>query len=188
MGPTSKTVVVLIRHPAPDGADGICYGRTELALRDPTEPARLAAALSGPRPATLWSSPSRRCLGLARRLGAPHRRAPRQDPRLLELDFGAWEARAWDDLPRDRLDSWARAPLSRGPTDGESVAFLIRRVRSFARELRRPGRHLVVAHAGPLLVLSQLLARRPIDLAAPRLGFGDSLAIASKGSALHPFQ
>ena len=131
------------------------------------------------RRATVWSSPSRRCLSLARAIGAIHRRRPRVDPRLLELNFASWEGVAWDALARHRLDAWARAPLGRGAPGGETGAGLIRRVRSLARLLlARPGPHVVVAHAGPLALLARLLAGRRPDLLAPRLAFGGVRAVS----------
>ncbi len=156
---------IFIRHHRPVIDAGVCYGRLDVCA----EPGRIPKL----RHATVWSSPARRCLSLAIPIAAAHRRKPRIEPRLLELDFAAWEGLRWDDISRTRLDAWARAPLARGAPGGETGAALIRRVRSFARLLiNRPGRHVVVAHAGPLVVLEQILAGRRPDLLAPRPPFG----------------
>jgi alpha-ribazole phosphatase len=160
---------ILVRHAPPLIEPGLCYGRLDIEA----EPLLLAL----PR-ARIWTSPSRRCLALARVIAARHRLRPHSDHRLLELDFGAWEGFAWSDAPRPRLDTWAHAPLGRGAPGGESGAGLIARVRSFAATLRAsPGRHIVVSHGGPLVVLAALLAGRRPDLLAPRLGYGQVLAI-----------
>lgn len=103
------------------------------------------------------------------------RRRPRLDARLLELDFGAWEGRAWAAIPRAAIESWGRALLGRAGAGGESGAALIARVRRFARALlARGGRHVVVGHAGPLAVLEALLLGRSPDLLAPRLAPGEA--------------
>ncbi len=144
---------------------GTCYGRLDIDAEPagPVEPLRRA---------TVWSSPSRRCLSLAGAIAARHRQRPTIDHRLLELDFGAWEGRLWSDVPVGRLESWAHAPLGRGAPGGESGAGLIRRVRSFASLLRAcPGRHIVVSHGGPLVILAALLAGRRPDLLGPRPPF-----------------
>ena len=88
------------------------------------------------------------------------------DDRLCELDFGAWEGRAWDDLPRDGLDAWCMDYVHGRPPAGESFAELAARVLSFAADIvaRHRGRCvLAVTHAG---VIRALVARgRGIPLA-----------------------
>ncbi len=160
-------MIFLVRHGPPRDAAGICYGRLDIAADLPQSIPHLPAG-------TVWSSPSTRCRVLAGALARRHRRRPRIDHRLQELDFGAWEGRAWDGIDRDRIAAWARAPLGRSGPGSESAAALIARCRLFAHALaRRPGHHVVVAHGGPLAVLQALLERRPIRLLAPRLLYGE---------------
>ncbi len=174
-----RAQIVLIRHPAPNVSPGTCYGRLDAGCLPGADLQHLAGALAAWRPTRLWSSPARRCrlpvLSLGRQLGL----APRIDHRLQELDFSAWEGRLWADIPRVRLDAWAHAPLGRGAPDGESVAGLLGRARSFACTLRAPGRHVVVAHAGPIVVLTALLQCRRPDLLARRPAFGEAVFIAT---------
>ena len=98
---------------------------------------------------TVWTSPARRCRDVAAALG-PHR----VDCRLQELDFGAWEDQAWDEL-------WGFRPPG-GETGGELVA----RVQAFYGALPA-GTHVVISHGGPLKVLAALLRGECVDLAAP---------------------
>ena len=149
-----------MRHPAAAVAAGTCYGRLDLPLADPAAAAALAARLAGLGGAA-WSSPAQRCRAVAVALG-PHR----LDARLLELDFGAWEGRPWDDVPRPALDRWAADPAGFAPPGGESGAALVARVTAFAASLPL-GDHVVVTHGGPLKVLSALLRGFPVDLLAP---------------------
>ncbi|WP_324754730.1 histidine phosphatase family protein [Roseovarius sp. Pro17] len=62
------------------------------------------------------------------------------DPRLAEIDTGAWEGLAKADLPQGSSDllTYAAAP------DGEGLEELIGRVRGFAEELAGPS--IIVAH------------------------------------------
>lgn len=81
------------------------------------------------------------------------------DDRLCELDFGAWEGRAWNDLPRDVLDAWCMDYVHGGPPAGELFAQLAARALSFAADIvaRHRGRCvLAVTHAG---VIRALVAR-----------------------------
>lgn len=161
-------LVFLVRHPAPDIEPGRCYGRLDLPLSAVGEAdlPRLASAL--PRlPA--WTSPAKRCRSLANRLPIP----ATIDPRLLELDFGAWEGLRWDDIPRAALDAWAAAPDSFAAPGGEPVATLLARISSFARDLLARGEDcIVISHGGPLKLLTALLLGKTPDLLAPAPAIG----------------
>lgn len=144
----------LIRHPAPQVAAGVCYGRTDLPL---AEDVAAAAARIGPQLPPLpqmppvFTSPLQRCRLLADALHP----APRSDPRLQEMDFGEWEMRPWNQIQREALDGWAADPLGYAPPDGETVAELRARVRDFVMELEGEGlqRAVLVTHAGVLKVI-----------------------------------
>ncbi len=152
-------MIALVRHPLV-AAGGRCYGRSDLQLADPESAPALAAQLAS-YGGTVWTSPSQRCRVVAQAIG-PHI----VDARLQELDFGAWEGVAWDDVPRAALDAWAADPRGFAPPGGESGATLAARVTAFARALP-PGDHVIITHGGPLKVLAAVLAGRPIDLLAP---------------------
>ena len=127
--------IALIRHPAPLIEPGICYGRLDVGVAPGAE-AQIGEIAANPdlHGATcVWSSPSRRCRGLAgaiaQALGVPLT----IDPRLQELDFGAWEGRPWDAIARADLDRWAASPLTFAPPGGESGAALIARISGISR-------------------------------------------------------
>ncbi len=158
-------MIALVRHPAIQGAEGICYGRLDFPLAAPERDIALIAqqlrSLSSP---IVYSSPAGRCRVVAEWLGFP----VRFEMRLQELDFGAWEGRRWCDVSREALDQWAADPLGFAPPNGESGAQLIGRISEFAAELRcEPGDRIVVTHGGPLKVLMPALRREAIDLLAP---------------------
>lgn len=177
----SSFKVALVRHPRALVADGVCYGRLDLALHPEgvAEIGRIAAEVAG-FATTVWSSPARRCLAVAEALGP----AQRQDARLLELDFGAWEGMPWDGIDRAELDVWAASPMDFSPPGGESGAALVVRARSFHATLRAMGQDcVVVSHGGPLKVLLALLRGEPVDLLAPPLALGGvRIVTAAPGS------
>ncbi|MGB3457594.1 MAG: alpha-ribazole phosphatase [Litorimonas sp.] len=149
--------LTLLRHTTPDVAPGTCYGRTDLALADsfPAEAEAVLAALPGVD--RIVSSPLRRCRRLAEHIADARALSVGIDPRLVEMDFGAWEGLAWSDIPRDELDAWAADFLHARPHGGESVAELRARVRDALDYWTRPaGRTLLVTHAG---VVKAALAR-----------------------------
>lgn len=146
----------LVRHPEPDVARGICYGRTDVTV--PKERTARASSLlvpSLPRNLTVYSSPATRCAALAQSLAQALASGPvRFDSRLLEMDFGAWEMQPWNDIPRSEVDAWAEDMLSYRPGGGERVVDVARRVQAFHGQLKKEGHDaLVVCHAGVIRLL-----------------------------------
>ncbi len=141
----------LIRHPTPQVAAGICYGRTDLALAEHVAVAAARIAVQLPPKIPVFSSPLQRCRLLAEALHP----APQIDPRLQEMDFGEWEMTPWDRVQRAALDGWAADPLGYRPPQGESVAELQQRVQHFIAEAQREGheRAALVTHAGVIKVV-----------------------------------
>ena len=141
--------LILVRHTRPLVADGVCYGVTDLDLA-PTfddEAARVVETL--PPAERLVTSPLGRCRRLAERVGAAKSLVPVVDPRLREMDFGAWEGVPWSAIPRAELDAWAADFLHARPHGGESVHMLYERSRSAVADYRATGlSHIVVTHAG----------------------------------------
>jgi alpha-ribazole phosphatase len=143
--------LILIRHTRPEVADGICYGSTDLPAAPGFEAQAAHLVARFPAADRVVSSPLRRCLPLAHllaeRLGAPLV----LDARWREMDFGAWEGRAWETIARSDLDAWAADLLQARPHGGESVAMLTARTGEALSACRATrGRTLVVTHAGPM--------------------------------------
>jgi alpha-ribazole phosphatase len=146
----------LVRHPRPDVTAGICYGSTDLtASFDTALLAELTAKL--PTRTPLFSSPLKRCAALAEAL-APmlDSAAPIYDTRLAEMDFGAWEMQAWDDIPREQIDAWSTDLTAYRPGQGENLLEVARRVLAFRDDvLKRDASDVVViCHAGTMRLLS----------------------------------
>lgn len=141
----------LIRHPAPQIAAGVCYGRTDLALAEDVAAAAARILPQLPPQLPLFTSPLQRCRQLAEALHP----APRSDARLQEMHFGEWEMRPWNLVQREALDGWAADPLGYAPPLGESVGELRQRVQGFVDEARQQGleRAVLVTHAGVMKVI-----------------------------------
>lgn len=137
--------ILLIRHPPPAVAAGVCYGRLDLpALAVEATAAALRPQLPPDLP--LWTSPLQRCRVLAAALHP----APQVDARLAEIDFGTWEGRRWDEIGAAALDAWAADLLHHAPPGGESAAALQARVVACLDALAAAGHAagIVVTHAG----------------------------------------
>ncbi|MGB8054245.1 MAG: alpha-ribazole phosphatase family protein [Azonexus sp.] len=140
-------ILHLVRHPEPLVEPGICYGRLDPEAENA---GAVAALLSNELTLGLpvWSSPLRRCRSLAELL---HPR-PTFDARLTEMNFGLWEGRPWEDIPRHELDAWAADVAGYAPPDGESPRMLQQRALAFVAGLDVP-EAVVVTHAGVIRVL-----------------------------------
>jgi alpha-ribazole phosphatase len=170
--------IALIRHTAPLIAPGTCYGRLDIPVAPDAE-ADIAGMIPGLHGTSrVWSSPARRCRGLAEAIAAALAVPLHTDPRLQELDFGAWEGSAWDAIERTALDRWAASPLTFAPPGGETGTALIDRIRAFHEDLQRDAQDcVIVSHGGPLKVLSALLLGRLVDLLAPAPKLGSIMII-----------
>ncbi|SDY00212.1 histidine phosphatase family protein [Citreimonas salinaria] len=138
--------LTLLRHTKPDVARGVCYGMTELALAATFAEEAAAIVRDLPRPARILTSPLSRCRLLAEHLGALFDLPAQVDPRWREMDFGGWEGRAWDRIPRAGLDAWAEDFRNYSGHGGESVAQLEARIREALAA--SPEGALIVTHAG----------------------------------------
>ena len=149
--------IYLVRHPKPLIAAGICYGRTDVAVSAQERALVLPALISAlPKSVPIHSSPLSRCSALAGELAAAlDCGEPISDPRLAEMDFGSWEMRAWEDIPRADIDAWTADLAGYRPGDGENVLEVTRRVRAFHAELLHLNHEhsIVICHAGTIRLL-----------------------------------
>lgn len=158
--------LILIRHPQPDVAAGVCYGSSDIPAREDALAdghALLAAQLAPAFTAGfhLYSSPLRRCTALASMLGdfTP-------DARLAEMDFGDWELRPWSGIAHKEVDAWAADLLEYRPGGGETVREVAGRVQSFLGELQHDA--VVVCHAGTMRLIAAIAAGEPLLQAAAK--------------------
>jgi alpha-ribazole phosphatase len=175
----------LVRHPQPEVDRRLCYGASDVAVAD-HELARVHAHLRAaglPGSLSVYASPLQRCARLARRLNPA---ALAFDARLAEMDFGHWEMRAWDSIPRDDIDAWAADLLHYRPGGAESVLDVARRVAAFITDLRRSGHAeaLLVCHAGTIRLLGAMRDGLPLEEAAlnaaripHRIGYGEMVVL-----------
>lgn len=149
--------VYLIRHPRPLGMDGRCYGQLDIETEAPTQAAqRLRGHLVGD--VAVLASPLQRTRTLAEALHA----APAFDARLMEMNFGAWEGRLWDDIPRREIDAWAADVYDFAPPGGESLRQMQARALDCVRALAAP-RVALVTHGGIMRALLGAWLHWPLE-------------------------
>ena len=121
--------VYLIRHTTPDVNRSICYGQTDLALKNTFE--EEAQVILDQLPNwfdRIYTSPLIRCHSLANTIPANEVIV---ESRLRELSFGEWEMQPWKQLPQPDFDQWKQNFVHQGPPNGESMQDLQTRVMSW---------------------------------------------------------
>ncbi len=176
----------LVRHAPVRAPEGLCYGASDLPADDVATRAA-ARALAGRLPAGLavQVSPLQRCEQLAQDLQALRPDLTlKTDGRLREIDFGAWEGRAWADIARPDFDAWlADFADARPAGDGETLRSLMARVGAAWSDWSAGHRDAVwITHAGVmraalLLACGVRLPASAADWPNQALPFGQALVL-----------
>jgi broad specificity phosphatase PhoE len=146
--------LTLVRHASTALNEQRRYqGRTDppLSERGRAEAAALRARLEGERFDAVVRSDALRCAETAELILPGVAVLP--DPRLREMDFGAWDGMTYEQcLARDAalLEDWIADPTRTCPPGGEPFAVFARRVDQLVDGLPRQGSGLLVAHGGPI--------------------------------------
>lgn len=155
--------ITLIRHTAVDVPRGVCYGQTDVPLKESFEQeASVTAGLLREQVAvegafdSSFTSPLSRCTRLATACGYGD---ALRDDRLKEIDFGQWEMQRFDAIQDPRLQEWFGDYYNVQATGGESFMMQYKRVAAFLDELKqqRYERVAIFAHGG-VLICAQIYA------------------------------
>lgn len=157
--------LLLIRHPTPDVAKGLCYGQTDVPLaQDWQQDAEaIQTWLATNHPDCTWQffhSPLQRTRLLAQALSSDSM----PTDALKELDFGTWENQLWSDIPKTEIDQWSDQLVVAAPYQGESLEQLLNRVLEWFRGIRAANKDAVlVTHSGVIKVLLAELCKMPME-------------------------
>src|SRR5271157_5849048 len=121
-------------------AEGRLCGSTDVPLSDVgrRQAQLLARRLQPIVFETLYSSPLGRALETARLIGEAIGRKPVVDQRLVELNYGAWEGKTFEEITRATpaiYRAWDADPANMAPPGGESGVQLIERVTPFLADV-----------------------------------------------------
>ena len=153
--------VYLIRHSSVALEKGICYGRSDVALREDCQSQFeiVKRKLEGIQPLLVYSSPALRCTQLAKYLSPSGKVI--EDERLWELNFGEWELKDWNKLPQEQVLHWTENFIHEAPPSGESYLALFNRVKGFWEEViqnKNVESIFIITHGGVIRsILSYLL-------------------------------
>ncbi|MDE6786893.1 MAG: alpha-ribazole phosphatase [Muribaculaceae bacterium] len=127
--------LILIRHTSAAVPRGVCYGQTDVALAEsfPDEASAVKENLKKFTFDKVYSSPLSRCVKLAHFCGYEN---PIIDHRLIEMNFGEWEMKPYDEITDPRLQEWFDDYINVAATGGESVLDQRRRLMDFIDEIK----------------------------------------------------
>jgi alpha-ribazole phosphatase len=152
--------VYLVRHTETVCEKGICYGQSDVGIRKPYDVIFESILNQLPQDAILYSSPLQRCAILAKHIQKNTQiESIIEDSRLMEMNFGDWELKSWDAIPREVLDPWMEHFVTINVPNGESFVDLDTRVREFLDNDISKGHTkpiIIVAHSG---VIRSILCR-----------------------------
>ncbi len=151
----------LVRHPKVAIQSGICYGQSDVFLSDEgllsINQINLANSYD-----CIYTSPLKRCTVISDKLNLNSI----IDNRLMEVDFGDWELKDWNEIPTDEINPWYNDYIHVNPPNGESLIDLVKRVNDFRIELTEKHQHqkiLLITHAGVIRTFFHLLLDIPLN-------------------------
>jgi len=173
----------LVRHTKVNLLSGVCYGQSDVGLADTFEDEKntIIHKLQSLEFDRIYSSPLKRCVLLAESI-SNNQFEVRYDKRLMELNFGDWEYKIWDEIEKtDYAKKWFEDFTGIPCPGGESYQDLINRVKDFLDDLKKDkttNSPLIICHSGTIRafysIINQLEPKESFKL---QLDFGQILAI-----------
>jgi broad specificity phosphatase PhoE len=152
----------LVRHARPEEwSSGRCIGRTDVPLSEAgrQSAAKLAAGFAGIEVAAVYASPLRRAVATAEPIAAAAGREVTRCPGLVEVDFGTFEGRTYDEIAAADpafYARWMASPATVRFPNGEGFTDVRGRALAAATAIARrhpDGAAVAVAHFGPIRAL-----------------------------------
>ncbi|KAF2514312.1 alpha-ribazole phosphatase [Flavobacterium foetidum] len=143
--------IYLVRHTETICEKGICYGQSDVDIAKPFDKIFSKIISELPSEAVILSSPLQRCVILAKHIQENiNAISYQEDKRLMEMNFGDWELKNWNEIPPEELNPWMEDFVNIKTTNGESFTELHERVGDFLSEKISKTKHpiIIVAHAG----------------------------------------
>lgn len=181
-------VIYLIRHPMPDAPEDVCYGQTDVGLVKwhlERTAKRLNKQLILGKNVNIYSSPAKRCVQLARAISKSKCRV-KVDWRIMEMDFGSWEMKAWEDIEDEALLTWCHDSTYAKVPGGESYAQVYERVCDFWKWLitNEFEETVVITHGGMIKAILTYILEMPLKNSFSfQFHYGETIRIELNG---HP--
>jgi len=157
--------IYLIRHTKPKVDEGVCYGQSDLPLFETFE--EEWACLKRKLPDhfdIVYTSPLQRCRKLAELIRTD---SLRTDPHLMEVNFGDWELKKWDEINAEHLQAWMDDYVNVRPPNGEAYTELYKRSTGVLNTILNTDKKTiaVVSHGGTIRAMIADILSLPLQKA-----------------------
>ena len=155
--------IYVIRHSKVAIGKDICYGQSDVDLAADFHQTVVHYAKALPNDFdAVFSSPLARCRVLAEALNYG---AISFDNALMEMNFGDWELKKWNDIPSNDLQKWMNDFVEEKTPNGESLAIVYERVKTFIESIKNKDykKVLLVTHAGVIRCLWAYILEIPLQ-------------------------
>lgn len=164
----------LIRHTTPAIEKGICYGQADIPLAETFETEWIALKEKLPEKIdAVFSSPLSRCNVLGQKISKHFELPLMIDNRLMEMNFGAWELKAWEAIEQKPLLHWMNNYTTVQCPEGESYTDVVDRVKAFINDtlIQHEQKIIIVTHGGVIKCFDGIVNNRNgMDL---KIGYGE---------------
>ncbi len=168
-----------VRHIEPDFEKGICYGQLNVPLpKDYEFKHDLIISTLSKKYDVIYSSPLSRCKLLSNQIT----NSVVFDNRLMEVNFGDWEGKKWDNINQTELNYWMENYITSPPPNGESLTDLMLRFSNFISDLKQTphSKILIVTHAGIIRCAMALFNGIPLnEIMMQKVEFGKIITFTS---------
>lgn len=152
----------LIRHTTVNLPKGICYGFSDV-MPDHSweaEAEMIKQKLVPLNISKVYSSPLSRCRLLAEKIS----KDVIIDDRLIELNFGSWELKPWNEIAGPMADQWMNDFVNVRCPEGESYLDMSIRIQAFLKDLAQTKKKeiVIISHAGAIRAIISLLQNIPL--------------------------
>ncbi|MPQ47072.1 alpha-ribazole phosphatase [Marinifilum sp. N1E240] len=149
--------IYLIRHTKVAVEQGVCYGQKDVDLAEsyPVELEALKEKLKGIEFDQIFTSPLNRAKKLATDIFGDK---VQEEKRLMELNFGDWEGKVWDEIKDPLFPAWMEDFVNKKCSNGESFVMLRDRVLEFWNEVKAKDceRIAIFSHGGVMRTINAI--------------------------------
>lgn len=159
--------IYTIRHTQVAVDSGVCYGQSDVHVAGSfdAEKDKTLSELRKILPVDkVFSSPLKRCKMLAETLFSGTE--INFDNRLMELHFGDWEMKTWDEIYlTSEGKKWMNNYRLLPTLNGESYSEMKKRTEIFLDDLKKDeyAKVAVVTHAGVIRIMKSLIEKQPLE-------------------------
>lgn len=148
--------IYCLRHTKVNVHSNICYGKSDVELDSNfiSDFIKIKSKLEQIEYQNLYSSPLKRCTKLADFINNNYI----IDQRIIEINFGDWELKNWNDINDEYSKKWMNNWVETPSPNGESLKEMIFRVHNFINDIKLKKENcLIITHSGVIRCIYHII-------------------------------